>query len=137
MRKNEFIEQKKKELEGYERILNTRILVRLDTRAVKQAHVFERLLEKIEKLSIDQQDERSRDRIRIYDDFIASLKFPEITSRQEHIPAAYRDTFEWIFQDPGEAVDESRSEWANFAQWLKTGNATYWIHGKPGSGNLL
>ncbi|MCJ1332082.1 hypothetical protein MMC10_008774 [Thelotrema lepadinum] len=139
MRKNEFIEQKKKELEGYERLLNTRILVRLDTRAVQQMQVFDRLLERMNQLSIGAQDEKSslgdRNRSQIYESIMDSLKFPEISSRQEQILDAYRTTYEWIFKSSEEMDTDVPSEWASFMDWLTASTGTiYWVHGKAGSG---
>ena len=138
MRKSDFIEQKRKELEGYERVLNTRILVRLDRRAIQQTQMFEGLLERMNRLTIDAEDEqgrqRNQERARKFDLAMQSLRFPEMFTRQEQIPDAYRNTYEWIFEDSARPETPVRYNWANFAEWLKTGYGTYWIHGKPGSG---
>ena len=143
MRKSGFLEQKRKELEGYERVLNTRILFRLDRKAIQQTQMFEGVLDRLNRLSLDFSEqhwsqERQRDRTRAYDRLVQSLLFPEISSRQEQIPDAYRHTYEWIFQNIG-WEDDIRSDtphkWANFAQWLVSeGSGVYWIHGKAGSG---
>ena len=67
-----------------------------------------------------------------------SLFFPEITSRQEQIPDAYKHTYEWIFEDIGwedNVHSKTPHKWANFAHWLRSeGSGMYWIHGKAGSG---
>lgn len=62
--------------------------------------------------------------------FLHSLHFPEIESRQEQIDDAHKKTFQWIFDDSGDAV----RPWYNFVEWLETGRGTYWISGKAGSG---
>ena len=139
MRKSEFIENKKKELDGYERVLNTRILVRLDTRAVQQMQVFDRLLERMNQLSIGAQDEKAKHEdqhlSQFYETVMESLKFPEIFSRQEQILDAYRTTYEWIFQSSEDLSPQYPSKWANFMDWLTASTgSTYWIHGKAGSG---
>ncbi|KAL1968653.1 hypothetical protein VTN77DRAFT_1479 [Rasamsonia byssochlamydoides] len=63
---------------------------------------------------------------------LARLEFPGMPDRQERICRAYRDTFEWIYQDP----DGTGKPWANFVDWTRNedGNNIYWITGKPGSG---
>ena len=62
--------------------------------------------------------------------FVDSLWFDEIHSREENIVDAHRETFEWIFGVSDHAV----SPWDNFTRWLKSGQGTYWINGKAGSG---
>ena len=61
---------------------------------------------------------------------LESLWFDEIHSREEKIVVAHRKTFEWIF----DVSDHTMGPWANFIKWLKTGQRTYWINGKAGSG---
>ncbi|KAF2137407.1 uncharacterized protein K452DRAFT_301992 [Aplosporella prunicola CBS 121167] len=63
---------------------------------------------------------------------LASLFFPEITSRREQISEVYPDTYEWVFK-----ITDRNSAYAknpNLLQWLKNGNGIYWISGKVGSG---
>ena len=62
--------------------------------------------------------------------FLESLWFSEIHSREETIAEAHRKTFEWIFDKSGKAV----RRWDNFNTWLETGEDSYWISGKAGSG---
>ncbi|KAL6720867.1 hypothetical protein ACLMJK_002792 [Lecanora helva] len=50
--------------------------------------------------------------------------------REENIKDAHKKTFEWIF----DRADEGVRPWSNFVRWLETGQGTYWIHGKAGSG---
>jgi hypothetical protein len=50
------------------------------------------------------------------------LTFSEMDRRYENIPAAYRKTFDWMFES------------SNFTEWLRGDNTVYWITGKPGSG---
>lgn len=62
--------------------------------------------------------------------FLTSLWFTEIHSREERIADAHRETFEWIFDKSGQAV----RPWDNYVQWLESGRDAYWINGKAGSG---
>ena len=51
-------------------------------------------------------------------------------ARQEGIDEVHKQTFEWIFDRPG---NQARP-WNNFIDWLERGHGTYWISGKAGSG---
>lgn len=61
---------------------------------------------------------------------LKSLWFAEIFSREETIAEAHSETFQWIFDRSGQAVQS----WDNFVAWLENGEGTYWISGKAGSG---
>jgi hypothetical protein len=51
--------------------------------------------------------------------------------RQDMIHDAYKQTFEWIFRDP----IATEKPWAKFTDFIQSASAeTYWISGKPGSG---
>ncbi len=65
-----------------------------------------------------------------YKKLLESLYFPDIHARQEGIEEAHKQTFEWIFDKPG---NEFRP-WHPFIDWLENGHGTYWISGKAGSG---
>lgn len=64
--------------------------------------------------------------------FLDSLWFPEIYRRQETISEAHEKTFQWIYEL--HKFDEANHPWDNFVHWLESGQNTYWIHGKAGSG---
>ncbi len=64
--------------------------------------------------------------------FLDSLWFREIHRRQEIIHEAHEKTFQWIYE-PDES-DKGVRQWSNFAHWLESGQYTYWINGKAGSG---
>ena len=51
-----------------------------------------------------------------------SLHYPALESRQEEIADAHKKTFQWIFDDSGDAV----RPWSNFMEWLETGRDIYW-----------
>lgn len=53
-----------------------------------------------------------------------TLYFPELPARQQAIPASYRDTYGWIY-------DNTLSP---FAEWLAYGTHFFWVNGKAGSG---
>ena len=65
-----------------------------------------------------------------YKRLLESLYFPDIHAREEGIEEAHKQTFEWIFDEPGDEV----TPWHHFVDWLKEGHGTYWISGKAGSG---
>lgn len=62
-----------------------------------------------------------------------SLKFNDMRDRYELIPEAHKNTFEWVFREPGDAQNDGEG-WDNFATWLMKNELLYWITGKPGSG---
>jgi hypothetical protein len=71
-----------------------------------------------------------KDRFRILSSrLLNKLGFPEIVQRQERIPKALQNTFEWVYQEP-----KPDQNWTSFIEWLACGNGIYWITGKPGSG---
>ncbi|KAL1620940.1 hypothetical protein SLS54_005871 [Diplodia seriata] len=57
-------------------------------------------------------------------------------SREDRIPDACDETFEWIFQEP--QPEQQRPTWASFSDWLRRqdsdGQRMYWITGKAGAG---
>ncbi len=65
-----------------------------------------------------------------YKNLLESLYFPDIHARQEGIEEAHKQTFEWIFDKPGNGI----RPWHPFIDWLENGHGTYWISGKAGSG---
>lgn len=82
----------------------------------------------VDKVFEQQQAQQTKDRHR--EQFLDSLWFAEINSREERITDAHQKTFEWIFDKSG----QSSGPWDNFAQWLENGRDAYWINGKVGSG---
>lgn len=56
---------------------------------------------------------------------LKGLPFEHIRERESRIETAYKATFHWVF-DQNSPV--------NLGAWLRTGNGTYWIEGKAGSG---
>ena len=84
--------------------------------------------------------ERISDMLRIHHDMLSekersqrlldSLHFPDIHCRQEQIADAHGETFQWIFDASPSAI----RPWDNFVEWLESGEGTYWINGKLGSG---
>ncbi|MCJ1431145.1 hypothetical protein MMC27_000496 [Xylographa pallens] len=80
-----------------------------------------------------------------YNEIIASLFYPDISSRQEQVDHQFdgiRNSYDWIFKDSrtcrsgssDEPPQERAPRWDNFACWLKSGHGVYWINGKTGSG---
>ncbi|KAI1854630.1 hypothetical protein JX266_000748 [Neoarthrinium moseri] len=58
---------------------------------------------------------------------LRSLHFNEIKERQADVTSAYKNTFEWIFDDDSTVT---------FHEWLRSSkdDGVYWIAGDPGSG---
>lgn len=56
---------------------------------------------------------------------LKGLRFEHIRERESRVATAYKATFHWVF-DQNSPV--------NLGAWLRTGNGTYWIEGKAGSG---
>ncbi|KAJ8127299.1 hypothetical protein O1611_g6336 [Lasiodiplodia mahajangana] len=77
--------------------------------------------------------------IRIREEQIAekimnSLLFETISHREDTVPKAYSDTFEWVFGDPKCAPDGTRL-WSDLREWAsEQSNSIYWITGKAGAG---
>jgi hypothetical protein len=70
---------------------------------------------------------------------LTHLEFSSMADRREEIVGAHRNTFSWIFKDPGAArialdVAENTRPWTNFVDWLQRDNDIYWVNGKAGSG---
>lgn len=61
--------------------------------------------------------------------FLVDLAYEQRSARHQRISQAYLKTYEWIFEQP-----ENENEWADFPQWLRGPESTYWMTGKPGSG---
>jgi hypothetical protein len=80
------------------------------------------------------QNERISDAA--YQQFLNSFRFPRINKRQNTIQVSHPDTFEWIFEEPGETegIDDFVLKWSSFPAWLRGGTGTYWISGKAGAG---
>lgn len=52
---------------------------------------------------------------------VSSLNFDSRPVRQESVPQAHNQTFQWAFD-------------SHLSDWLRAGDGTFWIAGKPGSG---
>ena len=73
---------------------------------------------------------RQRERERLEQHFLESLKFPDLIHGQKRIVDAHKETYQWIFDASGQKL----GNWSNFVTWLQHGHGTYWINGKAGSG---
>ena len=62
-----------------------------------------------------------------------SLDFETRSSRQSDISEIENKTFDWIFCDKHEPSGKP----VGFKKWLQSGNETYWISGKAGSGKSV
>ncbi|KAH6652150.1 hypothetical protein BKA67DRAFT_660917 [Truncatella angustata] len=57
----------------------------------------------------------------IVDRIVASLNYDSRPVRHDSVPQAHKDTFRWAFD-------------SQLADWFRSGNGTFWVSGKPGSG---
>jgi hypothetical protein len=60
------------------------------------------------------------------------LQYSDMLARHNHIPRAFKETFEWLFHEP--CSDSTGITWSSFRGWLSNNSNTYWITGKAGSG---
>jgi hypothetical protein len=82
------------------------------------------ILSGLQKLQIQTADDADCQRL------LASLYFSQFDARREEVRDAHLQTFEWIFDNSGQAV----YPWYNFVEWLKGKSSLYWVNGKAGSG---
>lgn len=154
------LKEKQALLEKYQQVLDTRILLRLDSRSLKEAQNFHTLNQDVRNLvmaleqghrtfarvladhsqdlkeHIDKGFEKQRQvtaESSAHQKLLKSLFFPEIVSRQEQISEAFKGTYQWIF-DSSDNNRVTNVRWSSFHDWLKTSDGIYWITGKPGSG---
>ncbi|KAL8856959.1 MAG: hypothetical protein Q9178_006454 [Gyalolechia marmorata] len=147
------IKEKQDLLNKYQRVLDTRILGRLDARSLKETQDVRCLDQSVQQLvhELEQGNStvaqllsnhkeildriegklESNPRTTANQQLLDSLFFPEIDSREDHIQDAFDGTCHWILDS---ATDDTRKPWSNFRKWLETENGVYWISGKPGAG---
>lgn len=160
MRQKSSLDAKQDLLEKYRRVLDTRILIRLDARSLQETQDIQSLDQAVRDLArkleqghrtveqllasrnqqlkdhidskLDRHAQATEDRL-AHQRLLESLFFPDLEARQERIPGAYKNTCRWVFDFS--VTGQSRTQrWSDFRKWLETGNGVYWISGKPGSG---
>ena len=160
VRRKAILTEKQDLLEKYRRVLDTRVLIRLDARSLKDTQDLESLEQGVQSLALgleqghntvaqlladgnrqlkehidmkfDSHAKATEDRIS-HTRLLESLFFPDIVAREEQISDASEGTCRWIFDSSDDQESEPRP-WSNFRKWLETENGVYWISGKPGSG---
>ncbi|KAL8948226.1 MAG: hypothetical protein Q9222_005574 [Ikaeria aurantiellina] len=159
MRQKQMLKDKQAALKEYQQVLDTQILMRLDTSSLRLSQdidiltkevrdlaiamengqrTVEQLLARHGRVIIDHFDRRFDDHVHVLQGHSfqqrlnESLFFPEISSRQEQIPDEFRGTNQWIFEEP--ATLGRSQPWSNFPAWLEHHPGAYWISGRPGSG---
>ncbi|KAL8808792.1 MAG: hypothetical protein Q9200_004023 [Gallowayella weberi] len=159
VKRKQWLKEKQEKMERFEKVLNTRILVRLNTQSLKDAHQLDDLEENVKRLAlgledgcntvekllqaqshqfISHVDRKFDDQERMRADrqrqkcFFDSLYFPEIHSHEEQISDAFEGTCKWIFHSEDETP--RYQPWADFRNWLEKGTGAYWVSGKPGAG---
>ncbi|KAK3370830.1 hypothetical protein B0T24DRAFT_531769, partial [Lasiosphaeria ovina] len=66
---------------------------------------------------------------------LKSIAFDSLPARHSAVREAHRETFEWVFkEDSHNTSTRTVTGCGNLIAWLKHGNGTFWISGKPGSG---
>ena len=159
MRKKNAIKEIQDKLDKYKRLLDARILVRLDAHSMQQRNDFSSLNREVQNLVLTltqdhkalygHMDNKFEDHARLDAEKDAQLRFkeslfyPEILARQEQIKEAHRGTCQWIFQshqdETSHETDDKNGKakerpWSDFDEWLCGGQELYWISGKVGSG---
>ncbi|KAL8902193.1 MAG: hypothetical protein Q9207_004846 [Kuettlingeria erythrocarpa] len=160
IRRKALLKEKQDLLDKYRRVLDTRILIRLDARSLKETQDIECLERGVQALALgleqghntvaqllvnhsrkiqdhidtkfDRHSKAMEDGL-VYEQFLESLFFPEIVSRNQQIPEAFEGTCCWVFASSDDQDSKTRP-WSNFRNWLETERGVYWISGKPGSG---
>ncbi|MCJ1330354.1 hypothetical protein MMC10_007037 [Thelotrema lepadinum] len=144
--KRKDIERKKKDLDEYEKALNTLILVQLRQGTSKSSQRYGEVLQKLSDLKVviegsnvgvAQADSDQSNLFALTSKFLDSLLFTDIYSRHEQITSAHKKTFGWIFNGFEGLNLEQPRKWANFVAWLERCDSSenmYWIQGKAGSG---
>lgn len=127
IRKKGFIDEVQKKLEKYQTILDTRILVELNSRSIQHRDDFQKLDRNARDLVIAMNEGRDTvaqlladhglairnhidqgldshalkmSRVSAQQQFKDRLFFPEMFSRQDHIAEEHQGTYRWIFQPP-------------------------------------
>lgn len=144
LRRNKFVADSQEKLETYQRVLDTRILVGLNSHSIQQVEGFQSLDQSVKDLAtaLDQghntvtrlvadQNSELREHIdRRLDDqacidqklkaqiqFRESLFFPEMFSRQDDIRVAHEGTCRWIFA--------KGQPWPSLAGWFEQGKLVF------------
>ncbi|KAL6718673.1 hypothetical protein ACLMJK_002907 [Lecanora helva] len=160
LRRRNQLRDKFKTLEKYQRVLDTRILVRLYSESYQQIKDLRGLEQRVQNLVIafdqgrttikdlitndltidsnidDCLDEQALTKSSPYAQrkFKASLIFPEIFAREEEICDSHEGTCRWIFgSEKFDEGDEQDQLGMHFVHWIDHGNDVYWLSGKPGS----
>ena len=156
LRRKKFVADSQEKLETYQRVLDTRILVRLNAQSIQQAKNFHDLDQNVkdlatalyqgritveqllafQSLEIREHVDRRLDEYAKIDqelktqaEFKQSLFFSEIYSRQESIHTAHEGTCRWIFADSGRNGEVQSHPWPSLAAWFE--------HGMYGPLNLI
>ena len=160
IRRKAKLTEKQDLLEKYRRVLDTRVLTRLDARSLKDTQDLKSLEQGVQSLALGLEqghntvaqlladgnrqlkehiDMKFDSHAKAIEDrnshtrLLESLFFPDIVAREEQISDAFEGTCRWIFDSSDDQEREPRP-WSNFRKWLETENGVYWISGKPGSG---
>jgi ATPase subunit of ABC transporter with duplicated ATPase domains len=83
----------------------------------------ERLQEKLQSLSLSEQDLKKQQAI------LQSLTFESRPVRHTQIAMAHEKTFKWAL-----TIDQDSVLGPSIGSWLKQGDGIFWVSGKPGSG---
>lgn len=93
---------------------------------------IDRILESQESLTgLKHADQTENQSVVAHNRILESLRFPEANIRRETIAQPHSNTYEWIFQQRGEACYGSHT----FVSWLMSSDEAsgiYWIRGKAG-----
>ena len=141
------LEQKKKDLDDCQRVLDIRILTRLDTKLIDTADAIDNLKQRMQALGVNTKNSVSKaiesisnesEKAGFRQGLLDNLMFADIFSRQEQILDAHKKTFDWIFKDSPKPENTHASKDTNYSDWLQgSADKIYWIYGKAGSGKSI
>ena len=151
-RRKKFIADSQQKLETYQRLLDTRILARLNSHSVQQAKDFQSLDHGVKDLAaaLDQgrntvaqiladhslgirehldrrlnENAQADQKSKAHARFKDSLFYPEIYSRQDDIPSAHEGTCRWIFVDGDYNGNRESHPWPSLVDWFKHGMSSF------------
>jgi hypothetical protein len=104
-----------------------------DTTKTPTAQQLSKIEQMMARVDLSERDVANQLRI------IRSLTFQTRTVRHDAIPLAHKWTFQWVFKHSSNMSSSDQANTVNadgfgLLNWLKHGDGTFWVSGKPGSG---
>jgi len=106
-----------------------------DTTKTPAAQQLSKIEQMMARVDLSERDIANQLRI------LRSLTFQTRTVRHDAIPLAHKRTFQWVFKHKSNMSSSDQANTVNIhvdsfglLNWLKHGDGTFWVSGKPGSG---